>query len=129
MRRLIPALLCLAVAACADETLSGYADPDAVWQLVALDGAPFPARATIRFPKKGEITGEAPCNGFAGAQTEPYPWFKAEHIAATMRACPDLEAEGLFLARLAEMSLAEVAGDTLLLTDDRGGMMVFRRAE
>ncbi|MEL7013948.1 MAG: META domain-containing protein [Pseudomonadota bacterium] len=110
---------------CADATLSGYGSADRLWVLKEIDGAAFTARATLEFPEEGVLQGKAPCNTFRGTQTVPYPWFKAENIAATRMACPELEAENAFFTALSEMTLAEVGGDTLLLSNDAGREMVF----
>ena len=111
--------------ACADETLSGYGAADKLWVLKELDGAAFTARVTLEFPEEGVIQGKAPCNTFRGSQTVPYPWFKAEKIAATRMACPELEAENVFFKALSEMTLAEVGMDTMFLSNDAGRKMVF----
>lgn len=109
-----------------DETLSGYGAADVTWVLATLDRAPFPARATLTFPEDGRLAGDAPCNAYWGAQTAPYPWFAATQITATRRACPDLDAEAAFFEALEAMTLAEVAGNTLLLSNDAGREMLFR---
>ncbi|MEO0747878.1 MAG: META domain-containing protein [Pseudomonadota bacterium] len=114
-----------ALFSCADETLSGYGASDTVWILREIDGAAFTAEVTLEFPEEGVLRGKAPCNGFQGAQSAPYPWFKAENVAATRMACPDLEAETVFFAALQEMTLAEVGIDTLFLSNDAGRKMVF----
>ena len=75
----------VALAACADETISGYADPEAIYALERLNGAPFPATATIAFPAPGRVEGEAPCNGWSAEQTAPYPWIALGPITATER--------------------------------------------
>ena len=119
-----------ALSACvADETLSGYAGAGSRWELREIDGTPFPAAAFLEFPEPGVIAGEAPCNRFSGRQTAPYPWFQVERLLATRRACPALAAEQLFLDALAKVTLAEVQGDTLLLSDPAGPVMVFERAQ
>ncbi len=112
-----------------DETVAAYGAAGIIWQLHEIDGQPFEARATLSFPEEGKLSGDAPCNHYFGAQTAPYPWFKAENVGATRRACPDLAAETVYLAALSEMSLAEVAGDTLILSNDAGREMVFRTSE
>ncbi len=117
--------LILLIPACKDETLSGYADPKAVYVLAEIGGLAYPARATLSFPKAGGIAGEAPCNSYSGALTVPLPWFGVEALAATRRACPELAAEGAFFAALQAMTLAEVAGEVLILSDDAGREMVF----
>lgn len=109
-----------------DETISGFADPQASYRLVSLDGDTIVASATIRFPEPGQVTGTGPCNSFNAAQRVPYPWFELGPIASTRRACPDLEAETAYFAALAEMRFAEVVGDTLLLSNEADREMVFQ---
>ena len=126
MLRFLFLALTLPFLGCADETVSGYADPTAVYRLVEIDGVAFAARATISFPEEGRIVGEAPCNRWSAGQDAPYPWFAPGPIAATRRACPELEAETRFFEALGRMSLAEVQGPILILSSDDGLEMVFR---
>ena len=121
--------LLLSALSCGDETISGYTDRGAVFQLRELDGAHYPARATLSFPEEGQVAGEGPCNSFRASQSAPYPWFAPGPIAATRRACPDLEAESRFFAALSEMTLIEAQGDTVILTNEAGREMVFRRSQ
>lgn len=109
-----------------DETISGYSAPNITWALESLDGKTFAEEASIGFPEEGKIEGNAPCNTFFGSQTAPYPWFKAEGIGATRMACASMAQETAFFAALGNMTIAEVSGDTLILTNDDGGEMVFR---
>ncbi len=115
----------LSILGCADETVSGFADPDAVYRLQSIDGAEFSARATIRFPEEGKVSGDAPCNRYSATQSVPYPWFDPGPILATKRACPALAEESVFFAALGEMTLAEVQGEVLILSNDAGREMVF----
>jgi heat shock protein HslJ len=110
----------------ADETITGYGGAGAVWTLTELDSAPFPARATLVFEDGGSVSGQAPCNRFQAQQSVPYPWIEVGPIMATKMACPDLEAEGIYLDALQEMTLAEVSGPVLILSNDAGREMVFR---
>ena len=120
------------LAACGDETISTVADRDATFVLAAIDGAPFPARATIRFPAPDRIAGEGPCNSYSAEQSAPYPWFEPGPLAATRRACPDAaatRAEAAFFRALSLMRQAELTGDMLRLSDTgRRTIMVFRAA-
>jgi heat shock protein HslJ len=126
MRYLMSLLTFLVLAACQqDETVSKFASPDAEYHLIEIDGSPFEAWATIVFPTQGEVVGQAPCNRYFAKQTVPYPWFALEGIGATRMACPDLEAETAYFAALEDMSLVEVVGDTLILTNEAGRRMVF----
>lgn len=127
MRILIPLLLLLTTSACkSDETISGYVDRNATWRLIELDGKPFSARATISFPEKGAVAGNAPCNSYRARQSVPLPWFELGPILSTKMACRDLAAEQMFFDALENMSLAETLGDTLILRDDTGREMVFK---
>lgn len=120
-------ILAVALSACLkDETVSGYAPTGAVFALQAIDDQPFNATATLTFPAQGRIAGQAPCNSYSGIQTVPYPWFNVEAIAASKRACPGLEAEQRYFAALSDMTLAEVLGNTLLLSNDAGRTMLFK---
>jgi heat shock protein HslJ len=125
MRRLT-ALALLTLVACTDETISGYADPYAVYRLTEIDGAPFAGNATITFPEEGTVRGEAPCNSWFASQSAPYPWIEFGPIGATRRACPDLDAERAYFDALGTMTLAEVQGTVLILSNDAGREMVFR---
>ncbi len=124
MKRLIFAVLVLAGCA-ADETLYSYGASDYAWRLTSLDGKPFTAKTLMRFGEDGAVRGEGPCNSFGAKQTAPYPWFALSGVAATKRACPDLAAEGQFFEALGAMTLSEVSGRKLILSNDEGREMVF----
>ncbi|MCB4457501.1 META domain-containing protein [Leisingera sp. McT4-56] len=123
------ALICsmlLASACTGDETLSAYGAAGKTWQLHSIDGDPFAAAATLSFPEPGRIAGRAPCNSFHGGQTAPYPWFETGPLAVTRAACPQLAEEAVFLKALEEMSLSEVSGDVLILSNEEGREMLFK---
>ncbi len=114
--------------ACKDETVTGYGGDAATWTLQSIDERPFGARATLILPEEGQIAGQAPCNSYSGQQTAPYPWFAPTGIAATKRACPEFDAEARYFRALAEMTLVEVVGDILILSNDAGREMIFSAA-
>jgi heat shock protein HslJ len=117
----------LPLAACfGDETVRAYGAADKVWQLTELNGAPATAKTTLTFPEAGRIAGDAPCNSYFSAMEVPYPWFDAGPIGATKRACPELAAERAYFEALEKASLSEVLGDTLILSDDNGVLLVFK---
>lgn len=124
--RFFSTLFILGLLGCADETISGYADPEAAYRLVEIDGTEFSARATIAFLEEGTASGEAPCNAWSATQSVPYPWFELGPIAATKRACSDLSEEARFFDALGQMTLVEVQGPILILTNDDGREMVFK---
>jgi len=127
MKLVVILSVALAVLGCEkDETLSGYGAADKVWSLSELDGKPFDAQATITFPEQGKIAGQAPCNRYFGAQEKPYPWFAATGVGATRMACAELGAETKFFQALEAMSLAEVLGDVMILSNEAGRQMVFK---
>ena len=100
-----------------------------MYALSELNGAAFPARATIGFPEEGKVVGDGPCNGYSAAQSAPYPWIALGPVAATKRACPDLEAEVAFFEALSRMTLIEVSGSALILSNDDGESLVFSQTE
>ncbi|MEO0485439.1 MAG: META domain-containing protein [Pseudomonadota bacterium] len=120
-------LALLALSACArDESVARFVPPDTVWELRELDGAPWAHPATISFGTGGAVLGRGPCNSFTARQQVPYPWFELRAIAATKRACPALAAEAVYFAALQEVTLVEVSGPVLLLSNDAGRRLVFR---
>ena len=124
------ALTALATAACAGptaETVVTQGGEGQSYVLVSIDGAPFPARATISFPGPLQVRGNGPCNSYRGGRSVPLPGFGTTALAVTRRACPDLRAEGAFFAALAAMTAAEVDGTTLILSAPGiGRSMVFQ---
>ncbi len=126
MLRLFLTLPILLTACLKDESVSGYAVPEAVYVLQDLDGVDAIATATLGFPTRGQVIGKGPCNGFCATQTLPYPWIEIRDLVATKRACPDLAAETCYFTALQDMTLAEVLGPVLILSNDDGRKMVFR---
>lgn len=127
MRLAIALVATCALAGCIqDETVAAYGAEGKLWVLQTLDNAPFPARATLQFEPQGRFSGQAPCNQFNGVQTAPYPWFETGPMASTKKACPELKAETAFLSALQDMQLAEVLGDTLVLSNEMGREMTFK---
>ncbi|QBF30019.1 META domain-containing protein [Thalassococcus sp. S3] len=123
-------LLTLLIASCQpDETVRGHGAGDRIWVLQELNGAPFTPRATLQFPERGRMTGDAPCNRYSTGMTMPYPWFEVGPIAATKRGCPDLDAEVAFFDALRSMTLVEVVNQTMILTNETGGEMLFTTSE
>ncbi len=110
----------------ADETLSAYGAAEREWRLTNLNDAPFNAQVILTFPEPGKIAGRAPCNSFSAAQTAPYPWFEVGAIASTKRACADLDLEQEFFTALKSMTISEVSGDTLILSNDAKERLVFK---
>lgn len=126
MHRLLIAFVLLTSACQADETVTAYLTGPSVFNVVSIDGAPFAANAIIDLSEAGHIAGTAPCNQYSAEQKAVYPWFEAGMIIATRMACPDLDAESLYLTALSEMTLSEVAGDILILSNTDGREMVFQ---
>ena len=120
------AVLALALAACTDETVSGYADTGP-WRLTRLDGAPVSDSATLTFPQPGRVQGTLPCGPWTAQQTAPYPWFLLSHFETPGRDCPDAAAQERIVHALASVTLAEAVGDVLILSNEEGRELVFRR--
>ena len=120
---LIPTIL---LGACnGDETVSAYLNDTSVFALKTLNDAPFTAQATIDLSEPGRVTGAAPCNRYFADQTAPYPWFDVGPIGATRRACEDLPSETQYFQALERMTIVEVTGDTLILSNTEDEEMVF----
>lgn len=116
-----------ALAGCwGDETVTGYLDGADIFALQSINGTAFAASATIDLSETGRVSGKAPCNSYFAEQSAPYPWFDIGPIAATKAACPDLPAEGQFFDTLSRMTVAEVSGDTLILSNTDDEEMVFQ---
>ncbi|MFY0594825.1 MAG: META domain-containing protein [Cognatishimia sp.] len=120
------AILLLINACVRDETLTAYG-ADGSWKLHQLNGQPFSATATIRFSEDGQIDGDAPCNAYSAVQTAPYPWFELGPILSTKRACAALGVEQTYFAMLTEMTLAEVSGNVLILSNDADQTLLFTK--
>ena len=117
----------LALSACPkDETISGQTDPATIWVLTHLNDQPVATRITLTFPKQGELAGQAPCNGYSAPQIAPLPWFESGPIASTKMACAELALEARYFEALAAMTLAEVKGDTLVLGNETGELLVYK---
>ena len=109
-----------------DETISGYAGSGA-YQLTEMLGQPVNIQVTIAFPEEGKIVGQAPCNRYFTSQDAPLPWFNVGPIGATKMACPDLDLEQQYFETLMQVSLAEIQGDQLLLSDETQVLLSFIR--
>lgn len=120
------ALILMLAGCAAAPTVSEFVDPNAVYELERLGGAPFAARATITFPGAGKVSGEAPCNRWSGDQALNYPLVKIGPILSTKRACPDQAAETAFFTALEAMKRVEATGNVVILSDGAGSEMVFR---
>lgn len=119
-------LFLLALSACSSgQSVSKLADRTAEYVLIEIDGVPFAANATLRFPHAGEITGQTPCNSYFANRTVPYPWFGIEGVGATRMACPAQAAEAAYFAALEDMTQADVRGGVLILSNSNGRRMVF----
>ena len=126
----ISLILLVLLSACRDdESVRAYGAADKQWRLIELNDQPFTAKATLTFPEEGRIAGNAPCNSYSGTMIVPYPWFEAGPIAATKRACPDLAEESEFFAALDAVTLSEVLGDTMILSNTDGLSMVFKAGD
>ena len=126
MRILFLTLLLVATAACSRVTTAAdFGAAGKTWHLLSIDDAPYEADATINFLGRGEVSGQAPCNRWFATLETPYPWFSLNGVGATKRACEDLNAEAAFFSALSDMSLVEVLGDVLVLSNDAGRTMLF----
>lgn len=122
LRKPLPLLFfLLTLAGCLrDESVTGYAA--GIWELETDEAV----RITLDLTARGRISGHGPCNSYSAPQTAPYPWFEPGPLASTRAICPDLAAEQRFLAALSGMTLAEVSGPVLILSNDMSDTLEFR---
>jgi len=119
-------LTLLGLVACGpDETVSAYGK-GGNYVLIEMDGATVAAQITLNISDSGQISGQGPCNSYAAEQTAPYPWFALGPILSTKRACPDLALEGAYFDALSRMTISEVAGDFLILSNDAKEELTFQ---
>jgi len=111
----------------ADETISGYVDANSVWVLTELNGAAPQSEVIITFPEQGQIAGRGPCNRYFGTQTKPLPWFGVGPIGATKMACENMDEEFEYFKALEQVTLAEVGETLLILSDDEGPILTYKR--
>ena len=120
--------LLLATACVRNETVTAYGGADHVWQLSSMDGAPVSYAATLLLTPDGRVSGAGPCNDFAARQGAPYPWFTLERFVATEIYCDKLADEQRYFTALQEMSLSEVSGTRMILSNDAKREMLFTAA-
>ncbi len=127
MSRLAVALVAL-FAGCTpfSETVGAAAPVGTVWQLESVNDAPVTAPMTLIFLADGGVRGELPCNRYNARQTAPLPWFELTELNVTKRACPELAEETRYVELLTTMDLAEVAGDTMILSNPAEERLLFR---
>lgn len=118
----------LGLAACdPTETVTKYGGADYLWQLVEIDGTPVDYKAELMFGPHGSVNGESPCNTFSAIQSKPYPWIEIKIDVVEQIYCPDIDDEAAFFAALQDMSLVEVSGPNMVLSNDKTGrQMVFK---
>ncbi|MEM8870210.1 MAG: META domain-containing protein [Pseudomonadota bacterium] len=111
------------------DTVGEAAPTGTVWSLVEVNDAPATYGASLRLLSSGRVLGTGPCNSFTATQTAPLPWVEFTDITPTERSCAQLrQEEGFFLA-LESMDFSEIAGESLLLSNDTGQSLFFRAAE
>jgi heat shock protein HslJ len=115
----------LILSACASETIFNQTDSSEVWVLQSLNTKTVPAKITLTFPEKGQISGQAPCNHYSARQKAPLPWFEAGPIRATRRACDKLALEQSYFEALSSMTLIERKAGFLLLTNEKDQSLLF----
>lgn len=108
------------------ETVTKYGGMDYDWQLSEVDGAPVDYSAAVAFGPHGSVNGMGPCNGFSGSQNKPYPWIAIQIHFVEELYCSGIDNEEAFLASLMEMTVVEVSGDSLVMSNDAGREMAFK---
>ena len=121
-------LATLALTACVNPALSADPHLRGPWQLTVLNGASFPAPATLWFDDSGNAAGQAPCNSFTATNGATLPGLALTNINSTEMACDALADEVRFFDTLAGMKTATLQDpDRLLLQGSDGRTMMFER--
>mgnify|MGYP006428245595 CR=1 FL=1 len=119
-------MVMLTLAACGrDETLTAFVPDGVSWQLSEITGAEAPPQARLTFPRARRLVLRTPCGRTAARIAAPYPWFELSGPLRRDRPCKKGAGGGPALSTLARMTLAEVAGETLILSTPGGAAMVF----
>jgi len=126
MKRMVFAALLAVSPALAHDGHARFDAAGHVWNLIEMNGAPVSTIITLTFPEPGKLTGDAPCNRYFGVMWGDYPWFRADRIASTRRACPNLALETRYLQTLRTVTQADAGAHHLILTGDNGQSLVFR---
>ncbi len=131
MRRKLPFVVALALTACSPlpDTVGEAAPSSTVWTLVEVNGGEATFGATLRLLNSGRVLGTGPCNKFEAVQAAPLPWVEFTDFSSSQRGCAQAREEEAFFLALRSMDFAEVAGSSLLLSNDTGQSLFFRAAE
>lgn len=100
-----------------------------VWVVQTLDGAAFPAAATLRFSPDGRVSGKAPCNRYFGAVKFTGSDLSIGPLASTKMACDALEDETRYLLALAAMTELKLSRNQLILRDASGRELTFKKQD
>ncbi|MSU88141.1 META domain-containing protein [Rhodobacteraceae bacterium 2CG4] len=121
----------LALSACSPlpDTVGEAAPARTVWRLDQVNNAAATFPATLRLLEDGRVIGAAPCGRFEARQVAPLPWVEFADFAPAADTCRRAEEQRGFFLALRAMDFAEVAGSSLLLSNDAGQSLYFRAAE
>ena len=100
-----------------------------VWVVQTLDGAAFPAAATLRFSPGGRVSGKAPCNRYFGAVKFTSSDLSIGPLGSTRIACEALDEETRYLLALAAMTELKLLRDQLILRDALGRESTFKKQD
>ncbi len=107
------------------ETLARYGGRDFEWHLVEMDGIAARFEATMTFGYHGTVLGNGPCGPYAARLELPYPWFGLEMIETAQAGCAQSADQQAYFEALGVMTLGEVSGTSLVLSNDAAREMVF----
>lgn len=123
---LLSVIVALGLSACAPtETVTQYGGSAYDWKLAEIDGSAVNYNAQLAFETDGTVHGEGPCNGFSGQQSKSYPWVEIQIDFVEELYCSGIDNEEVFLTALTEMTLIEVSGPNMVMSNDAGRQMVF----
>lgn len=110
-----------------DETLAGYAERHVAYHLVEQAGQDNVPSTIFRITGRKQFSVTTPCGSFAGRFTAPLPWIEIPEPNHTPAPCEETAAVALVIGDLTKATLAEIAGDVIMLSDDAGPILTFRR--
>ncbi|MEL7090132.1 MAG: META domain-containing protein [Pseudomonadota bacterium] len=121
-----PLSIALLLTACAATSSADPTDIAGNWSLTEASGETI----TLEIKEDLEgLSGLAPCNRYFAMVMGKAPDFRPGPIGASKRACPSLDAEQRYFAKLAAVTRASRSGDILTLSGNSGPILTFTRAD
>ncbi|WP_421702620.1 META domain-containing protein [Aliiroseovarius sp.] len=104
------------------------ANPDEIWQLQSINGAPYSASVTLGL-SSSSYGGQGPCNRYGGQVLDDPKagTYRLTTPTSTRMACPNASAEALYFSLLPTVTRAAMTGGSLTLYTSGGTQLRFNR--